>query len=303
MAFTTVDTPAVGDAILLSLLIAMIANDEDLNDRLGLVEGSGILNGSFEHDVDGDGIADGWTADESGGGEVSLSTAQRWMATQSCQIVLGAAGEYAFVQSGESDLVGDMVPTGYGERIVARFAYKVEPQDSSADVPVTAWLRFFDGTGTQVGADSEIYTIADGSMDWRQATGQAVCPDGALFYRLKLQAGGAAGGAGTVWFDACSTGPYHGPVYIASHNDASPGTGTETHTLDAAVYTAGERPRVAYLGVTLGGVLSCALQGWIGGAWENIAAASFAVPLNEDLQYRTVASGPGATVYCFGYEV
>lgn len=310
MSFTNISVPAVGDATKRNgFANAVILALGDLNDRLALLEGQGLVNGSFESDVNADGDPDGWQIDESGGGVVSLETtaANTQHGAKAVKVVCSLSNQNAVLQSGASADVSEYVPCAPGQRVEVAGYVKA----SASGVEADAWLRWYKADGTQTGSDVSVYTSADLPTSWAVIRGQAVAPADARYYRVKLRAGGASSAAGTVWLDGFGSRVYHGPVWFSPAVTALSGTGTVYVTVTPS---SGEVPRQAYVLVSLTDSdpagASVVVKGWVAGAWAVVPAPAGVpvhVPLDPTGRFRVDTTSIGgedtASVTVYAAEV
>ena len=106
MAFTNISKPLVGTATKKSLIDAVIDDLNDLNSRIVPGDTQGITNGSFELDIDADGVPDGWAKTLYTGGSGTLTG--NALADTVCQ---HGARAYKFTSPGGSGNGGGYLQT------------------------------------------------------------------------------------------------------------------------------------------------------------------------------------------------
>lgn len=217
MSYVVMTKPSTGTATKRSQLVQLIDNLSDHESRLQLQESLGILNGSFQNDSDSDGFPDSWTLGSTGGATVALDATD---------VVHGPSYSLHFSvsQTDGAETVNSTEYTlcGAGQRIeVAGWA-----KASTAACPMAAEVRWYDENESQVGTADSVFAVTTGNAPtgWLHWRGHAVCPSGAVQYRVYLTGGGAGASSGdTCAYDGVSSRVYHGIVHSALNTASSAG--------------------------------------------------------------------------------
>lgn len=231
MAWTDLEKLAVGKAIPKEFLDALVDNLAWLKGQPGQ---AGLPNGSFEEDLDGDGVPDGWALSVYAGGSYAL-TADAAHGAQALALTATGTGGYVEV------LGEEYLPTAYGERVELAARLKA----TTPGVRVRGNVLWYNAARTYL-ATSTVYDSASNPTTYAERSGQVVAPASAAWYRVQWIAGTSGGAvAATVTLDGVEARRFRGWVQI---NRTSVGTGgTIAATAHAA---AGEVPRKARVWVS-----------------------------------------------------
>lgn len=193
MAYTFLNTPAVNTPTEVQALLAvLIANQADTNSRLNSVNVSGIVNGSFENDGDGDGVPDGWTyaADHAGSGVISTDSNH---GGYSYKMTAGAG------DGGASLTTTNFIPIKPSTAYSIRFDIKA----SAANVTNTVTVFWYKGDqSASATASSEVWSEAAANpTSWATRSGSVTSPADAYYCKVRVHGGVYPSNAGDTYFD------------------------------------------------------------------------------------------------------
>lgn len=202
MPYLNIPKPAVGDPITKAYLDSLVDNLIDLNNRLKTVTGGyRVQNGSFEDDIDADGIPDGWTRTLFNGGSLTILATDQGHANKSIRFTsIGGAGNGGgYVDSTDYIECSPQIPlllTWQHKSSIATIRNKVE----------FFWYSV-DGAGTKTFISST--TIYDNSTtnptSWQQAKAGATPPATARYLKIRLVGCDSSNAtAGSAFFDDVS---------------------------------------------------------------------------------------------------
>lgn len=256
MSFTIVTDPVVGDPIKASTIKTINENTQDLNARVSLIEDSGIINGSFEFDLDASGVPDSWTEAFVGAGSAAIvPTADSIHGSFAWELTVTAALNDAVTIESESFSIAS-----YGE-----FHQVITNMKNASGVKVTINVLWYDGAATpSLVATEQVYQSATALAAYtsvQKAPNPAQCPTGAKFYRYQLIVGGPGETtAGSVFVDGVSSQLYHGFIALGLISFGPTGGGV----FDVSAHTSGAIPRTIVATGSTGN-----LEGWSGSAWSS----------------------------------
>jgi hypothetical protein len=275
MPFVEPIDPVADEATKVSWAESVDAAVIDHETRIQVIEGSALLNGSFEVSDSGD--ANGITPTIDG-------NASRALTTTEADVGHGQQAEAATMTATSGDTVtenwDDNIPVAPGQRV--HFAGVVK---NASGIKVTVNILWFYWTGAAYSAatdsDTEIYSASETFADYTRIHGSAVSPRGdahdGLFWRLQIIVGGVGETTpGTVFLDGmeCGTTTRTAPIARTSVWQQSDGTGT----VDCSTALGDEFPNTATVQVAIatssGGNQSVTIQGWSGTAWVTVAVES-----------------------------
>lgn len=308
MSYLDVAKKSVGDAIDKTFLDAIVDNLADLNARLGNVEVQGLPNGSFEFDLDGDGVPDKWARTLSGSATSTLDTTAGHGRKRLKAILTSATGDRAVWTS------EDYQPCSTGQRLDVRALLEASVADLHAKVEVLWFYWTGAAYAAATTASSTVWTTTDAPTTAKKVGGQVVAPAGtnkARFFRVRVTLGSDTNAtAGTLYLDNVEARVYHGPVWIDRVDKGSAGTVTVTEAGD-------ETPVAAHVVLDFNGCPDAELSGngktvLNGEPALNVTVPPgyFVVELNSDfefevdLEWEDEFQNPlSGTCYLIGYEV
>lgn len=195
MTWTAITKPAQGASTKKTSFADAVI--DDLTHLYNLSGGSGsgaggvLQNGSFENDVDSDGIPDGWTQTLGAGGAAAFDTTTPAHGAQA----------YKFTTPGSVDNyleTTDYILCAVPNTVVISFLLKCSAAGVAADVVI----RWFD-MGKSYLSSSTVYSEgAANPTAWSRIVAIGTPPTAACYYKIRLY-GGVAGDAtaGDVYFD------------------------------------------------------------------------------------------------------
>ena len=271
MAYVEPIDPVADEATKVSWAESVDAAVIDHETRIQVMEGSALLNGSFEVSDSGD--ANGITTSIDG-------SASRALTTTEADVGHGKQAEAATVTASSGDAVteqwDDYIPVAPGQRV--HFAGVIK---NASGIKVTVNILWYYWTGAAYSAatdsDTEIYSASETLAAYSRIHGSAVAPRGdahdGLFWRLQIIVGGVGETtAGTAYLDGMECGATTRPALVGrtsvwAHSD---GTGT----VDCSSALGDEFPNALILQVHASpsgvGAESATVQGWDGTAWLTV---------------------------------
>lgn len=196
MPFTNTTKPTQGEATKKSLADVLIDNDTYFHNVLGgsgIDAVTGILNGSFENDVDGDGIPDEWVlASEHASGTYTIDATDYAHGAKSLKTTSTGSGGY------------NATTSNYSVCSPKRFVnIDFLLKSSVAGVRNTIDILWYKADKTASATTStNVYDSSSNPTSWTRITCGANPPSDAYFYKVKVtgcKAGTAV--AGSTWFD------------------------------------------------------------------------------------------------------
>jgi hypothetical protein len=312
MAYVEPVDPVADEATKVTLAESQNAAIIDHETRIQVMEGSALLNGSFEVSDSGD--ANGITVTIDG-------AASRALETTEANVGHGKQAEACTTTVASGDAVtetwDDYIPVAPGQRV--HFAGVIK---NASGIKVTVNILWYYWTGAAYSAatdsDTTVYTASETLASYSRIHGSAVSPRGdahdGLFWRLQIIVGGVGETtAGTVYLDGmeCGTTTRSAPITRTSVWQQLDGTGT----VSCATALGDEFPNTATLQVDIAassiGAESVTIQGWSGTAWVTIAIESITtghgvtdtlqVPLNASREFNVSASNvDNGNIYLVG---
>lgn len=199
MTWTAITKPAQGDSTKKTSFADVVIDDlthlYNLSGGSGSGSGSVLQNGSFENDVDSDGIPDGWTQTLGAGASAAFDTTTPAHGTKA----------YKFTTSGSVDNYiehEDFILCAVPNPVALSFLLKC----SAAGVAAAVVLRWFDKAKAYI-SSTTIYTEgAANPTAWTRYILGATPPATACYFKVRLY-GGVSGDAtaGDVYFDGVAT--------------------------------------------------------------------------------------------------
>ena len=195
MAWTSISKPAQGDSTKKTSFADAVI--DDLTHLYNLSGGSGsgaggvLQNGSFENDVDSDGIPDGWTQTLGAGASAAFDTTTPAHGAQAYKFTTPGSVD-SYLEHEDYILCAVPVP------VALSFLLKCSAAGVAADVVI----RWFDKDKAYI-SSTTIYTDgATNPTSWTRMIAGATPPATACYYKLRLY-GGISGDAtaGDVYFD------------------------------------------------------------------------------------------------------
>ena len=215
MSYVAVAKKAVGKAWWKTIVDALIDNQASFNASIELIGGGGILNGSFEFDLDTDTEPDNWTFTDTSGGTHAIEATTFTHGRKSLKMVSTSSGGFVAALSDDFVAIGGTDETVYVKGMV---------RQSAADLAKIE-IVFYDGASTPspVSTVTAMEEAALPAVDtWYPIRAHADVPTTARFYRVRLIAGDGAADANTFWDGmASSATPFDWVWEFESHSAAT----------------------------------------------------------------------------------
>lgn len=195
MTWTSITKPAQGDSTKKTSFADAVI--DDLTHLYNLAGGSGsgaggvLINGSFENDVDSDGIPDGWTQTLGVGAAAAFDTTTPAHGAQAYKFTTPGSVD-SYIETTDYILCAVPVP------IIISFLLKCSAAGVAADVVI----RWYDKDKAYV-SSTTIYSDASiNPTSWTRMIAGATPPATACYYKLRFY-GGISGDAtaGDVYYD------------------------------------------------------------------------------------------------------
>lgn len=219
MSFTLPSKLGVGEGVTKDDWDAIIDALSNLDGRVALSEGVGIVNGSFEQDDDSDNIPDGWTL---------VSTATSYGLDDSNDSSGDSVdGRYSFkvvtsILSQQVTLTSDTVRCAPGQRIEVDGWVKASANDIGFEIEVL-YFQENGTTASSVNAGDTLFEsgrtgVADNTpTSWKRIRShETVVPSDARFYSVRITLGNGLGW-GTIRVDGFSSKVYKGIRLCENH--------------------------------------------------------------------------------------
>jgi len=193
MPFVSITKPPQGTSTKKSLIDAIIDNLGALNSSVQVGRSENLLNGSFEDDLDAEGIPDNWEVTLLSGGTSAIVGGIHGLYAYKFNFPGGGGNGGGYIQT------ADFLPVSPNRTVVLSW----EQQSTAAGVDNSVEIRWYSSAteGDYISTDVIFADAATNPVVWTTQGGSAVPPSTARFAKIRFIGGNLASIAGSTWFD------------------------------------------------------------------------------------------------------